>query len=178
MKLTVLSTPSRFFLAALFLFAAGAKLFVRTESPENFFANVQLLFGDSWGLPLAVGVIAAELIVSLLLLWKPSSRAGAAGAALLLLGFAAYALYYRFGLGHVKGLECGCFGGIISSQLGVTTALRNLVLLVPALLVLRGAPRERTADDPINEHAFSFRTPYNCHVDSALGVRTPAGGVW
>jgi hypothetical protein len=38
-------------------------------------------------------------------------------------------------------LECGCFGGIIGSQLGVKTALRNLALLVPAALVIFGTPR-------------------------------------
>jgi hypothetical protein len=59
----------------------------------------------------------------------------------LLLGFAGYALYYRYGLGNAEGLECGCFGGIIGSQLGVTTALRNLALLIPAALIIFGLPR-------------------------------------
>jgi len=35
-------------------------------------------------------------------------------------------------------LECGCFGGIIASQLGVSTALRNLCLLIPAFIVWFG----------------------------------------
>jgi hypothetical protein len=43
----------------------------------------------------------------------------------LLIGFASYALYYVYAL-HGEPLECGCFGGIIASQLGVKTALRNL----------------------------------------------------
>jgi hypothetical protein len=38
-------------------------------------------------------------------------------------------------------LECGCFGGILASQLGVSTALRNLVLLIPALIVFFGYRR-------------------------------------
>jgi hypothetical protein len=40
-------------------------------------------------------------------------------------------------------LECGCFGGIIGSQLGVKTALRNLLLLVPAAIVIFGSRRRR-----------------------------------
>jgi hypothetical protein len=63
-------------------------------------------------------------------------------AALLLLTFAGYALFYVY-VQHGEPLECGCFGGIIASQLGVSTALRNLALLVPALLVLFGHRRER-----------------------------------
>ena len=35
-------------------------------------------------------------------------------------------------------LECGCFGEIIASQLGLKTALRNLLLLIPALIVFFG----------------------------------------
>ena len=63
-------------------------------------------------------------------------------AAVLLMGFAGYALYYVYGL-HGEPLECGCFGGIIASQLGVKTALRNLALLVPAIVVWFGYRRTR-----------------------------------
>jgi hypothetical protein len=58
----------------------------------------------------------------------------------MLIGFALYGLHYVYIL---KGepLECGCFGGIIGSQLGVKTALRNLLLLVPAALVIFGTRR-------------------------------------
>src|SRR3712207_6928198 len=59
-----------------------------------------------------------------------SARAGAALAAILLTGFAAYALYYVYALDG-EPLECGCFGRLIASQLGVSTALRNLALLLP-----------------------------------------------
>jgi len=40
---------------------------------------------------------------------------------------------------HGEPLECGCFGGIIASQLGVKTALRNLGLLIPVVIVFFGA---------------------------------------
>ena len=147
----MLETTSRYFLAALFLFAVGAKLHTANEPIDSFFANVPRLVGESWGLSVAIAVIVAESAVAALLLCKRTAVYGAAGAAMLLLSFAAYALYYRFGLGHEKGLECGCFGGIISSQLGVTTALRNLLLAVPAALILgaRRIPNACRKENPI-----------------------------
>jgi hypothetical protein len=136
--LRVLIQVSRFGLAALFLFAAVAKLYTLRE----FAANVSNLVWDGWAWPIAVLVITLELIAAALLIWPRTVRAGASLAALLLVGFAAYALYYTRVL-HGEPLECGCFGGIIASQLGVSTALRNLALLLPALLVVFAYPRAR-----------------------------------
>ena len=135
---------SRFGLAALFLFTAGAKLWI----VKAFAGNVGELLAASgfnywrWMWPVALGVIALELITAALLIIPRTVRTGALIAALLLVGFAGYALYYVYVL-HGEPLECGCFGGIIASQLGVKTTLRNLVLLVPALLVLFGYRRLR-----------------------------------
>jgi hypothetical protein len=134
----VLVVVSRLGLAALFLFAVGAKLY----TVRDFAANVANLVGTSWMWPVTVLVIAAELLAAVLLLAPRTIRLGAALAALLLVGFAGYALFYVY-VQHGEPLECGCFGGIIASQLGVSTALRNLALLVPALLVLFGQRRER-----------------------------------
>jgi hypothetical protein len=143
---------SRFGLAALFLFTAGAKLSI----VKAFAGNVAELLADTgfnqlrWMWPVTIVVIAAEIITAILLLMPRTVRAGALLAATLLIGFSAYALYYRYGLGKAEGLECGCFGGIIASQLGVTTALRNLALLVPTLIVFFGYRRgreERTRDE-------------------------------
>jgi hypothetical protein len=128
---------SRFGLAALFLFTAGAKLWI----VKAFAANVAELLtatginAGRWMWPVTIAVIATEIVTAILLLLQRSVRAGALLAAALLIGFSAYALYYRYGLGNAEGLECGCFGGIIASQLGVTTALRNLALLVPTFIV-------------------------------------------
>ena len=71
-----------------------------------------------------------------------TARLGALLSALLLLGFSGFALYYVYVL-HGEPLECGCFGGIIGSQLGLTTALRNLGLLVPAVIVFFGARKKK-----------------------------------
>ena len=132
---------SRFGLAALWLFAAGAKIYMRNDPAENFFKNMPYLVGDRWAMPVAIAVIGAEIIAAALLLWPRTARIGGMWSAALLAGFAGYALYYRYGLGNAEGLECGCFGGIIGNQLGVTTALRNLLLLIPAALVVFGLPR-------------------------------------
>jgi hypothetical protein len=130
---------SRFGLAALFLFTAGAKLWIA----KAFASNVAELLSASginpvrWMWPATIAVIAVEIIATVLLLRPRTVRAGALLAAVLLIGFSAFALYYVYVL-HGEPLECGCFGKIIGSQLGVNTALRNLGLLVPAFLVFFG----------------------------------------
>ncbi|HKP71638.1 MAG TPA: MauE/DoxX family redox-associated membrane protein [Pyrinomonadaceae bacterium] len=129
---------SRFGLAALWLFAAGMKLYMRNDPAESFFSNMPFLVGERWATTTAVAIICAEIIAAALLLWPRTARLGAVWSAVMLAGFAGYALYYRYGLGNAEGLECGCFGGIIGSQLGVSTALRNLLLLVPAAIVIFG----------------------------------------
>jgi hypothetical protein len=146
--LKILVQLSRYGLAALFLFAVGAKLYMRNNPQESFFSNMPFLVGERWALTVAVAIIVAEVAAALLLLWPRTARIGGVWAACLLVGFAGYALYYRFGLGNAEGLECGCFGGIIGSQLGVTTALRNLALLIPAALVVFGLPRIKTVQSP------------------------------
>ncbi len=136
---------SRFGLAALFLFTAGAKLAIA----KTFAANVAELLSASgfnyarWMWPTTVAVITAEVITAVLLLLPRTVRIGALAAAALLIGFTGYALYYVYAL-HGEPLECGCFGGIIASQLGVKTALRNLALLVPAAMVLFGYKHTRS----------------------------------
>jgi hypothetical protein len=141
----ILVHVSRYGLAALWLFAAGAKLYMRNDPAESFFKNMPYLVGDAWAMPVAVAIICAEIIAAVLLLWPKTARVGGMWSAILLAGFAGYALYYRYGLGNVEGLECGCFGGLIGNQLGVTTALRNLLLLIPAALVVFGLPRLKRA---------------------------------
>ncbi|HEY9405695.1 MAG TPA: MauE/DoxX family redox-associated membrane protein, partial [Pyrinomonadaceae bacterium] len=129
---------SRFGLAAMWLFAAGAKLYTL----EEFTFNLTNLVRESLASPLAISVIVAELLAAVLLLVPRTARLGAALTAAMLVGFALYGLYYVYVMSG-EPLECGCFGGIIGSQLGVKTALRNLLLLVPAALVFFGTPRVR-----------------------------------
>jgi len=135
---------SRYGLVALFLFTAIAKLAII----KAFVKNVGELLASSgvdylrWAWPAAVVVVAAEIVTALLLIMPRTVRIGALFSAVLLVGFALYALYYVYGL-NGEPLECGCFGGIIASQLGVKTALRNLALLIPAIVVWFGYRRTR-----------------------------------
>src|SRR5215210_2401904 len=103
--LNLLVSVSRFGLAALFLFAAGAKLF----TIHDFAANLSNLVEANWVWPAAFAVIASELLAAVLLLLPRTVRLGALVSAALLVGFAAYALYYVYVL-HGEPLECGCFG--------------------------------------------------------------------
>ena len=141
----------RFGLAALFLFTAGAKLWIL----KKFVGNVAELLSSSninyerWQWPVTIAVIAAEVLAAVLLIVPRTIRLGAVLSALLLIGFSAFALYYVYIL-HGEPLECGCFGNIIGSQLGIKTALRNLVLLVPVVIVFFGGrkhqPQKSTKD--------------------------------
>ena len=125
------------------MFTAGAKIVI----VKAFAANVGELLSASgfnytrWMWPVTIGVITIEVVTAALLLLPKTVRLGALFAATLLIGFAAYALYYVYVL-HGEPLECGCFGGIIASQLGVKTTLRNLALLLPVLIVLFGYRRK------------------------------------
>ena len=135
---------SRFGLAAFFLFTAGAKLWYMSSFVKNVGELLSAMHFnyERWMWPATIGVIAVEAIAALLLLLPRTVRLGSLLAAALLIGFSAFALYYVYLL-HGEALECGCFGGIIASQLGVTTALRNLGLLIPALAVFFWHPRVR-----------------------------------
>jgi len=137
--LRILVLISRFGLAVLFLFTAGAKIAII----KTFASNVGELLSatgvnyERWMWPATIAVIVSEIIAALLLILPRTVRIGALLCGLLLVGFSGFALYYVYVL-HGEPLECGCFGGIIGSQLGVKTALRNLVLLIPVLIVIFG----------------------------------------
>jgi methylamine utilization protein MauE len=130
----------RFGLAALFLFTAGAKLWIL----KDFAGRVAELLSSAhinyerWQWPVTIAVIGVEIIIAALLIIPRTVRIGAVLSALLLMGFSGFALYYVYVL-HGEPLECGCFGNIIGSQLGLKTALRNLGLLIPAVIVFFGA---------------------------------------
>jgi uncharacterized membrane protein YphA (DoxX/SURF4 family) len=145
-----LALVSRFGLAAIFLFAVIAKLLYWNDPVHSFVLNLSLLVGQQWAWPVAIAVIGAEALTAILLLVPRTVKWGGALAAIVLTVFAGYALYYRFGLHNSEGLECGCFGGIIASQLGVSTALRNLLLLIPAALVTFGAKKRPPRFDSSN----------------------------
>lgn len=151
----ILFHVSRFGLAALFLFTAGAKLWILRE----FVGKVAELLSsmgmnyERWQWPATIAVIGIEILIAALLIVPRTIRVGALASALLLIAFSAFALYYTYVL-HGEALECGCFGNIIGSQLGVKTALRNLGFLIPAIIVFFGArsqyhPRQLMAPESV-----------------------------
>lgn len=133
---------SRFGLVALFLFTAVAKLAIIRAFVENMgqLLSTSGINYERWSWPATIAVIVLEVLIAILLIVPRTIRLGAVAAAALLTAFAAYALYYVYVL-NGEPLECGCFGGIIASQLGVSTALRNLGLLIPAFIVWFGYRR-------------------------------------
>src|SRR5215475_6920057 len=147
--LGILTHICRFGLAVLFLFTAGAKLWILKEfagKVSELLSSMQMNY-QRWQWPATIAVIGIEILIALLLMFRRTMRIGAVAAALLLIGFSTFALYYVYAL-HGEALECGCFGNIIGSQLGVKTALRNLVLLIPALIVFFGARVRHTSIPP------------------------------
>ena len=155
----ILFQVCRFGLAGLFLFTAGAKLWILTGfvgKVAELLSSMKINY-ERWQWPATIAVIVAEVIVAALLVIPRTIRWGAAGAALLLIGFSAFALYYTYGL-HGEALECGCFGNIIGSQLGVKTALRNLALLVPAFIVFFGARNKKKSADYADKKLEGFTT--------------------
>lgn len=144
--LRILVWLSRIALVALFLFTAGAKLAI----VRMFAANVAELLQASgvsyqrWMWPVTIAVISFEIVAALLLILPRTVRLGALLGGLMLIGFSLFALYYVYVL-HGEPLECGCFGNIIGSQLGVKTALRNLALLLPVLILIFGYRRRPPA---------------------------------
>jgi Methylamine utilisation protein MauE len=136
---------SRFGLVALFLFTAIAKLAIIRAFVDNMgqLLSASGINYERWSWPATIALILIEILIAILLIVPRTIRLGAVAAAVLLTGFAGYALYYVYVL-NGEPLECGCFGGIIASQLGVSTALRNLGLLIPAFIVWFGY-RERQA---------------------------------
>ncbi len=133
-------------MAALFLFTAGAKISILKEFASKvaeLLSSMHLNY-ERWQWPVTVGVIASEILIAALLVIPRTIRLGAIAAALMLVGFSVFALYYVYIL-HGEPLECGCFGNIIGSQLGLKTALRNLLLLIPVLVIFFGGPRAGTS---------------------------------
>lgn len=151
----------RFGLAALFLLTAGAKLAVVRAFASNVseLLNASGVNGERWSWFTTIAILVVELVIAVLLLLNRTVRIGALAAAVLLLGFAGFALYYVYAL-HGEPLECGCFGGIIASQLGVKTALRNVALVIPALVVWFSTRR-------LNSHSYHV---VNAVPDQSQGV--------
>src|SRR5260370_1379630 len=88
----------RFGLVALFLFTAGAKLWIVNKFSRNV---AELLSSASinyqrWQWPVTIALIAAEIVAAILLNVPRTISWGAILAALMLIGFGGFALYYVY----------------------------------------------------------------------------------
>src|ERR1051325_9822402 len=84
----------RFGLAALFLFTAGAKLWILKEfvgKVAELLSSMQLNY-ERWQWPVTIAVITAEVIIAILLIVPRTVRLGAVFAGLMLIGFSVFAL--------------------------------------------------------------------------------------
>jgi methylamine dehydrogenase accessory protein MauD len=126
----VILVISRIGLAAVFLVAAAGKQADRAGSRRS-----MLEFGLPEGLTtwLVHVLPLAELGVAVTLIPASTARMGAA-AALLLLG--AFVGGIGVNLARGRAPDCHCFGQLRPGPIGRKTLARNLVLAIPAVLVL------------------------------------------
>jgi hypothetical protein len=124
--LVELSSPAALVAAAIFVFAAAAKLSSRATTRAAV---------SGFGLPTFVAPALApiELVTASLLLWKP--RVGGVFAALLLLAFTGVVVQ---ALRRGVAVRCGCFGGTDKRPAGSDTVVRNGLLLVLVLIPTLG----------------------------------------
>lgn len=123
----------RLFLAAVFGLAGAAKLADLAGSRKAVAG-----FGVPASLAGFVGVALplVEIAIAAALLFNSSSWLGAIGAASLLTLFVAGMI---FQMANGNAPDCHCFGQIHSEPVGVSSLVRNLIFLVPAVvLILRG----------------------------------------
>jgi uncharacterized membrane protein YphA (DoxX/SURF4 family)/peroxiredoxin len=128
--MTLLVVGARLLLAAVFALAGAAKLSDLTGSRK-----AVADFGVPAPAARVVGLLVplAELVAAAALIFRPTARAGALLALLLLLVFVAgVANAMRKGL----DVDCGCFGPVYSATAGSATLVRNIVLAVLAAVVV------------------------------------------
>ena len=127
----VLVSLCRFALAALFFYAAAVALY----NPYEFVPNISSLVARGQGAIVAsIVIVLVEIVGAILLIIPATARVGGWWAAVLLLSFTVYPLYYL----HVFGggtLVCSCFGGIIATDRDAMTIVGNVMLLIIATVV-------------------------------------------
>lgn len=120
----------RCLLSAVFLAAAFGK-FLDLEGSRRAV--------EEFGVPARMARLAgrllpvAELAVAVALLIRPSARWGAGGALLLLLVFIGGVVK---AMSQGRAPDCHCFGQLHSQPAGASTLIRNVVLAVPAILII------------------------------------------
>jgi uncharacterized membrane protein YphA (DoxX/SURF4 family)/thiol-disulfide isomerase/thioredoxin len=131
---SALLISARCVLAAVFGMAALGKLLDLDGSRRAL---------EEFGLPRRVARLGgavlplAELVVAVLLLIRPTARAGAAAAAILLLAFIGGVAR---AMASGRAPDCHCFGQIHSEPAGVPTLIRNAALAAVAIVIVVAGP--------------------------------------
>lgn len=127
----LISLACRLFLAGLFLWAAHDKVW----DPASFAAAVARYDLIPMGLvnPSSVLLAWLELVVGLCLLVGLATRAAALWSALLLAFFTGLMIYAGI---TGAGFDCGCFPGEAGHPAGYESAVRDALMMLPALWLL------------------------------------------
>ena len=121
---------ARLLTAAVFVTAAGTKLFDHSgtrESVRDFGVPAPFV------LPVSVLLPWVELATAALLI---APATGWWGGLLALVLLATFTVAVSVNLGRGRTPECRCFGQLATSPVGRLTILRNIVLAIPALVVV------------------------------------------
>ena len=127
----------RLFLAAIFGVAGIAKLADPAGSRKAF---------AGFGVPASLSTVAVillpivELTIAIGLLFPVSSWYAAIGAVALLTVFVAGMIYQ---LARGKAPDCHCFGQLHSEPVGISSLIRNVLFLVPAIVLITKGRREQ-----------------------------------
>lgn len=117
-------------MAAVFVAAGGTKLFDRAgtrEAVEGFGVPSRLAGPGAMALPGVELGTAALLVVPATSWW---------GGLLALVLLASFTVAISVNLGRGRAPACRCFGQFTPAPVSVTTVLRNVVLAIPALVVV------------------------------------------
>mgnify|MGYP000378820650 CR=1 FL=1 len=138
---------ARITLGTVFLYAALAKLTqfevlpIGPASGPRVFAYViqrNGLIPADWSMPVAIAVIAAEMLLGL---WLLSHRRGVSAGLCAVGLLAVFSMYLVVAIMHQGTAPCNCFGTL--HPVGVQWAIgRNLGLMVVALVVMVGSWHE------------------------------------
>ncbi|RJX29700.1 MAG: DoxX family membrane protein [Desulfarculus sp.] len=126
-----LSLACRLFLGGLYLWAAHDKVWLPAEFAAAM-AEYDML--PLWAVnPASVALAWLELVLGLLLLLGVWLRAAAAWAAALLALFTGLMVWAGF---TGAGFDCGCFPAGAGHPAGFESALRDFLMMLPALWLL------------------------------------------
>ena len=122
-----------YFIVAVLLFSGFSKII----DPENFLKtlNTTLNFlGESIIIFIATALPVIEIAIGLMLLLKIKTKETLFVVVIL---FAAFLLFSIYGTIAGFDVDCGCFGSSVGSEFGVEMIVRNLILLIISLILIK-----------------------------------------